>query len=426
MLYPDAVSRLATKLSNGSVIVSSTNGKTTTAGMIAGILKESGVRTVHNKAGSNMNWGVATALLEADGTAEPSLGLFEVDEAWLSELVLSLEPKVVVLGNLFRDQLDRYGELERLADDWASVVESLPAGCRLVLCADDPSIADLRDLAPDGVETVLFGIEDSSRALESRPHASDPKYCRDCGSRYSYESHFVGHLGLYSCPDCSRLRPLPDITAADIHLEGLSGSRFDVLFGEQRSTASLPLPGLYNVYNALAAVGASVALKLPLERSVEALSRTAAAFGRSERIQVPDGEIALLLIKNPTGANEVLKTLQQQSEGDGPLDLWIGLNDGIADGRDISWVWDADFELLAASVARVTCSGTRAPEMALRLRYAGWPTEAITVDPDLTDSLFAAVHRAQGKTLYGLPTYTSLLEIHRALAERGYADEFWQ
>jgi UDP-N-acetylmuramyl tripeptide synthase len=420
-MAPDAIDRLATGLERGSIVVSSTNGKTTTAGMISGILAAAGRAPVHNRAGSNMHWGVATALLEQSGDE----GLFELDEAWLPRVAPRLRPRLLVLGNLFRDQLDRYGELERLADEWAELVTSLSGSCEFALNADDPLIADLgrdRELRRrPGV--TYFGIEDARQALPELQHAHDAKHCRRCGAPYSYELAFVGHLGHYRCPNCHADRPAPDVAATEIELDGISGSRVKVRTPEGDLDLRLPLPGLYNVYNALGAVTAGLRSGIGLEQIGQGLESMRAVFGRVETIEVSGKPVSILLIKNPAGANEVLRTLRLES-GNGGIDLWLALNDRIADGRDVSWIWDADFELLSSGVRRVVCAGTRAPEMALRLKYAGWPQDAIQVVEPIGRSLDDAVSAAPER-LFALPTYTALLELRTLLADRGLAADFW-
>jgi len=422
-LEPEGIARLGAGLDRGTTVVSATNGKTTTAGMIAAILAADDRHPVHNRAGSNMTWGVATALLEQRG----SEGLFEVDEAWLPRVTEQLEPSLIVLGNLFRDQLDRYGEMEALADEWAKTVASRAGRTRFALNADDPLIADLgRDTEGERREGVLyFGIEDASQALPELQHAFDAKHCRRCGHPYAYERAFVGHLGHYSCPNCGAERPAPEVAATAIELRGMDGSRVEVRTPEGEIEIELPLPGLYNVYNALAAIAAGLRLGVAPERIAGALGEMRAAFGRVETIPVGEGSVSILLIKNPAGANEVLRTLMLEARERGPVDLWIALNDRIADGRDVSWIWDADFELLDGAVRRVVCSGTRAPEMALRLKYAGWPEEAIEVVPGIETSLDAALAGSQGR-VFALPTYTALLELRKLLADRGLAQEFWR
>ncbi|HET8565218.1 MAG TPA: Mur ligase family protein [Solirubrobacterales bacterium] len=423
-LAPEAIAELGKRLGRGTTIVSATNGKTTTAGMIAAILAADGRRPVHNRAGSNMTWGVATALLEQRGEE----GLFEVDEAWLPRVAEQLDPSLIVLGNLFRDQLDRYGEMEALAEDWAQTVAGRVGRSGFVLNADDPLIADLgRDNEGERREGVLyFGIEDGAQALPELQHAFDAKHCRRCGHPYAYERAFVGHLGHYACPNCGARRPQPEVAATAIELRGMNGSRVTVRTPDGELALELPLPGLYNVYNALAAVAAGLRLGVAPERIAAALGEMRAAFGRVETIEVGGVLVSILLIKNPAGANEVLRTLRLEGRGgeDG-IDLWIALNDRIADGRDVSWIWDADFELLAGGVRRVVCAGTRAPEMALRLKYAGWPEERIEIVPDVGASLDAAVAAAQD-VLFALPTYTALLELRKLLADRGLAKEFWR
>ncbi len=424
-LAPDAIAELAAGLERGSTIVSATNGKTTTAGMISAALAAAGRRPVHNRAGSNMSWGVATALLDQEGDE----GLFELDEAWLPRVAPQLRPRQIVLGNLFRDQLDRYGELERLADDWAGLVATLDTACDLTLNADDPLIADLgRDRQGERRDRVLyFGIDDASQALPELQHAFDAKHCRRCGHPYVYERAFVGHLGHYSCPNCGARRPHPDVAATKVDLEGMSGAKVTLSTPEGSLELSLPLPGLYNVYNALAAVSAALRLGVSLARIKSGIEGMEAVFGRVETIDVDGTPVSILLIKNPAGANEVLRTLclEQQRDGAEGLDLWVALNDRVADGRDVSWIWDADFELLEGAVRRVVCAGTRAPEMALRLKYAGLDEGLLEVVPGVADSLERALEASNGR-LFALPTYTALLELRRLLSAKGLAREYWE
>jgi len=425
-MAPDAIARLGTGLTKGSTVVSATNGKTTTSGMIAAALQADGRSPVHNRAGSNMTWGVATALLAERGDE----GLFEVDEAWLPKVAHDLKPRLIVLSNLFRDQLDRYGELETLADEWAKLVAAQAGSTEFVLNADDPLIADLgRDADLNRRPGVTyFGIEDPSQALPELQHAHDAKHCRRCGAPYTYERAFVGHLGHYSCPNCDADRPAPDVVAERITLRGMDGSDVSVRTPAGAVELSLPLPGLYNVYNALAALAAAVRLDVSLATAAEGLASTKAAFGRVETVEVAGKPVSILLIKNPAGTNEVLRTLRLEASGQNGagagIDLWAALNDNIADGRDVSWIWDADFELLTGAVRRVVCSGTRASELAVRLKYAGIDEGLITVQEDIEGSLDAAVAAAPGR-LFALPTYTALIELRTLLASRGLAAQYW-
>jgi UDP-N-acetylmuramyl tripeptide synthase len=412
-LEPNALRRMARELDAGSVVVSATNGKTTTAAMIAACLERTGRPVVHNRAGSNMAWGVATALLDA-GREPGQLGLFEVDEAWLPKVANEVEPRLLVLSNLFRDQLDRYGELELLADRWAEVVAGLDGRARLVLNADDPLVADLGRGRDD---VTYFGIEDDSQALPGMQHAADSKHCRNCGAAYAYEAIYLGHMGRYRCPNCGRERPAPGVAATAVELDGMRGSRVTLRTPPGSVELRLPLPGLYNVYNAVAAAATALELGVPLGDVTAALEGFGGSFGRVETIAVAGRRLSILLIKNPAGANEVLRTLTLE---DGRLDLWLALNDRTADGRDVSWIWDADFEVLAGRVARATCSGTRAEEMALRLKYAGIDAP-LEVDRELGRSLDTAVGGAAGEHVYALPTYTALLELRDLLSRRGLA-----
>jgi UDP-N-acetylmuramyl tripeptide synthase len=413
-LAPDALGRMARRLGAGSVLVSATNGKTTTAAMLAGALGRDGRPVVHNRAGSNMSWGVATALLDA-GRRPGELGLFEVDEAWLPRVAHEVGPRVLLLSNLFRDQLDRYGELELLADRWADLTRELDGRAAFVLNADDPLVADL---GRDRRGVTYFGLEDDSQALPGLQHAADSKHCRNCGAAYSYDAVYLGHLGRYRCLSCGRERPHPDVSATQVKLYGMSGSRISVRTPQGELSLALPLPGLYNVYNAVAALATALELGVPLATAGEALEAFAGAFGRVETIAIDGRRLSILLVKNPVGANEVLRTLTLES---GDLDLWLALNDGIADGRDVSWIWDADFEVLSGRVRRATCSGTRAEEMALRLKYAGVDDRSIAVDRDLGGSLDVAVRGAGSGRVFALPTYTALLELRDLLAKRGLA-----
>jgi len=422
-LEPHAIAELVGRLTRGCAVVSATNGKTTTAAMIAAVLERTGVTLVHNRAGANMAGGIASALLAATrpgGRIAGELGLFEVDEFWLDRVTPELQPSAILLSNLFRDQLDRYGELETIADRWAAVVGSLPASARLVLNADDPLIADL-GRGRDGV--TYFGVEDESVALPEMQHASDSKHCRRCGAAYVYDTIYLGHLGRYRCPSCGQQRPDPAIAAEQIELDGTRSASFTLRTPQGSVEVALPLPGLYNVYNALGAAALCLRLGASLDDVASGLRAVTAAFGRAETVAVGDIELSILLVKNPAGANEILRTLALERD---ELDVLAILNDRTADGRDVSWVWDADFELLAAKVRHATCAGTRAAELALRFKYAGVPADRLSVVPSLQRALDDALGNTVGGRLFALPTYTALLELRDELAHRGYVAQFWQ
>jgi lipid II isoglutaminyl synthase (glutamine-hydrolysing) len=295
-----------------------------------------------------------------------------------------------------------------------------------VLNADDPLVADLgRDRKGDPHPRVTyFGLEDRSQALERIEHASDAKHCRRCGTAYEYTAAYLGHLGVYRCPNCGSARPAPSVAARHVELRGMAGASFTLSSPAGVAQVSLQLPGLYNVYNATAAAACCLEIGATLEQVQRGLESFSAAFGRAEEIDLGDRRMAILLVKNPAGANEVFRTLAG-ADGEEELDVWMVLNDRIADGRDISWIWDADFETLAPRAGRVVCSGTRAAELALRLKYAGVDQRRLEVVP----SLERGFERAQDggeRTLYALPTYTALLQLRDVLAHHGYAPPFWE
>jgi UDP-N-acetylmuramyl tripeptide synthase len=444
-LEPDALGTLSSRLPRGCVLVSATNGKTTTAAMVASILEHRGVELVHNQTGANMAGGIASTLLSAArprGAIAGELGLFEVDELWLEPVARQLQGlRAVLLGNLFRDQLDRYGELETIADSWVSTLRDGPArSAAWVLNADDPTIADLgRDRAggadgsageqSGGGRVVYFGVDDDGLALEGMAHAADAKHCRRCGSPYEFDAVYLGHLGHYHCSNCAQRRPEPAVSATAVRLHGVRSSAFTLHTPAGAAEVRLELPGLYNVYNALAAAALATALDVPLQTIVAGLQSTRAAFGRAETVTVNGRETRILLVKNPAGCNEVLRTLVLEP---GEHDVLGVLNDDIADGRDVSWVWDADYELLAGRVRRVTCAGTRAAELAVRLKYAGIDPRRIVVRPDLASALNeAAGDRPEtdgdgDATLYALPTYTAMLALRELLVRRGEASSSWR
>lgn len=414
-LAPDAIATLSGRLPHGSAAISATNGKTTTAAIVAAILTRADGRVVHNVQGANMAGGVASALLDASRRhrIDGDIGLFEVDEFWLDRVAPQLRPRALLLANLFRDQLDRYGELETIAERWAAVLDGLPA-TRLVLNADDPLVADLGAGRDD---VLYFGIDDDTVALAGLPHASDSKHCRRCGAPLTYDAVYVGHLGRWRCPNGDSARPAPAVSATGIRLEGTRGARMTLRTPVGDADVRLGLPGLYNVYNALGAAALALALGVDLDDIVAGLHEVRAAFGRAETVTVDGHELAILLVKNPTGANEVLRTLALEP---GEIDLLAVLNDNIADGRDVSWIWDADLELLAGGVRRVVCSGTRAPELALRLKYAGIPGDRIEVVDDLERALDRVLAGAAPEArLYAMPTYTAMLALRELLARRG-------
>jgi UDP-N-acetylmuramyl tripeptide synthase len=416
-LDPSAVDRLAARLPRGSALVSATNGKTTTAAMAARILEPS-LRLAHNRAGANLVSGVASALVAA---RDAELGLFEVDEAALPEVARRVSPRTLSLGNLFRDQLDRYGELELVAGRWREMARSLPAGALLVANGDDPQLGEIATERPG---SVVFGVDDPRHASPELQHAADSKWCVRCGTPYAYAAAYIGHLGDYRCPACGHARPPLDVVAREIELNGLESVSFRLETPEGSARVELQVPGLYNVYNALAAASLARGLGSSTDDIVSGLQGFSAAFGRFERIQLDERSLLVLLIKNPAGANEVVRTLVA---GGSPRLLLVALNDEIADGRDVSWIWDVDFEPLLEGLERLIATGERAAELALRFKYAGLPEHSIEVVPSLEAALDRGLELTPpGDELIALPTYTAMLALRDLVSRRGFVKPYWE
>ncbi|HEY3083538.1 MAG TPA: MurT ligase domain-containing protein [Chloroflexota bacterium] len=424
-IEPAALARLGRGLPGGSIVVTATNGKTTTARLIAQVFGAAGRRIVHNRSGANLLGGVTSALVRAagpSGRTAGDVGLFEVDEASVPEVAAALEPRVLAIGNLFRDQLDRYGEVAYLAGQWRRAVERLSPDSTLVLNADDPGVSALAAAAPGRV--LFVGIEDRSRAGPEPEHTADARLCPRCAGRLEYEAVFYGHLGHYRCPACAFARPRPDLAALAIEPRGFDGSLVRLRHGDDEEELLLPLPGLYNVYNALLALGAAAASGVELGAAARAIERSGGAFGRIERIPVRDRTVLMALVKNPVGFDQVLRTVLDAAERP---DLLIAINDLLADGTDVSWLWDVEFEALVGRAGSITLSGTRAGDMGVRLKYAGVDPAFVRVEATRARALDVALEQVEsGGTLYVLPTYTAMLELRGALARRGHVPPFWE
>lgn len=480
-LYPDIVEHLSTQLAYGSVLVTGTNGKTTTSGFIAAILSDAGLRVWRNREGSNLMQGVAGALViraQPDGNLRrtgQAISIFEVDEAVMPQAVQILPPRVAVFTNLFRDQLDRFGEVDTVSKRWQQAIKLLPENTTLVLNADDPTTAHLSEYFTGQV--VFFGIDDPSFDLAreglavERHQVMDTRTCPYCGGEYVYSIQYYSHLGHYSCSQCKRERPKADVRAVKIVADGFDRLRIQIETRIQQGEIVIPLAGFYNVYNALAAISASQALGINWEPIVSGIEQFKPAFGRGERVHVEGRTLRLLLAKNPTGFNEVLRTLF--SDGI-QRHVLFDLNDNIADGQDISWIWDVDFERATHQLATLTVAGTRAFDLALRLKHAGIEQEAMAIvnsNPlravknvqeskahntrqsrrtrnkeamrntqdestknhkstktyGISHALDTAIRQTpSGETLFVIPTYTGLLEIHRELERRGLTPRYWE
>ncbi len=430
---PAVLTKLSKRLERGSAAITGTNGKTTTTRMIGKILQIADVRAVNNSTGANLVTGVTAALIsDASLLGRPAseMGLFEVDEASVPRVAVEAKLSLLAVLNLFRDQLDRYGELAYTARVIASAFPDLPLDGAVILTADDPLVASLGR----GVESpVFFGVEDPALDTGVLQHVADSKDCPFCGTALRYTAVYFGHVGVYRCPNCSFARPEPAYKATRIRMEGPKGTDFLLTTPEGEYEARVGLPGLYNVYNALAAAAVAGEAGVRPEAVVRGLREFSGAFGRVERVRAGEKEVFLLLIKNPVGFNEILRTFVaspvEETNADNARHVLIAINDNHADGRDVSWLWDVDCEMLANAGtdrrARFSVSGIRAHDMAVRLKYAELPVASVI--PDRKEALRAALDATPaGETLYVLPTYTAMLELRQTLSDLGYTHPFWE
>lgn len=427
---PGVLEKLSRRLRLGSAAITGTNGKTTTTRMVSRILQTAGIRAVNNSTGANLVTGVTAALISdstLSGKPASQMGLFEVDEASVPKVAAEADLKILAVLNLFRDQLDRYGELAYTGKVIASAFSDLPRDGAVVLNADDPLVASLGRSAAN---PVYYGVDDSALDTGRLQHIADSKDCPICGTALSYEAVYMGHVGVYDCPNCEFRRPELHYRASRVRFDGARGTDFLLDTPTGASDMRINLPGLYNVYNALAAAAVASEAGVRLEDASRGLREFGGAFGRVERIKAGDREAFLLLIKNPVGFNEILRTFVTGADAKHVL---IAINDNHADGRDVSWLWDVDFEMLAEARSEgmtdgmrpFTVSGIRAGDMAVRLKYADLPVGDVI--PDRREAIKAALEATPpGETLYVLPTYTAMLEIRKTLSELGYTHPFWE
>ena len=462
---PALIADLARRLRRGAAVVTGTNGKTTTATMLAAGAAADGRRIAHNRTGANLASGVASALVAATGWGGTGRdqAVAEVDEASMPGVCRGLRPRVAVVTNFFRDQLDRYGELQTAVALVRRGLAAMPAGGVAVLNADDPLAAGLGETeATAHLRRLYFGVE-TDLPDDPGEAPSDAAHCPRCGRPFRYEARYYAHLGRYACDGCGLRRPVPDVAlvaleepwgrggegafsaamavTADGNGDGAAlarvaappgGTARPLAWRLHLRTPSGPMTfdlaagGLYNVYNALAAAAGALALGVAPDTLAGALSAFRSSFGRMEAVPI-DGRTALLaLVKNPVGLTEVLRTLAR--DPDPRKGVLLAINDRYADGRDVSWLWDADVERLAGvAFGTVVVSGSRAEDMALRLKYAGLDPERVAVDPDLAAALLRGIEAVPpGATLYVLPTYTAMLALRDAISRRGLARQFWR
>lgn len=425
---PGLLTKLSGQLTQGALLVAGTNGKTTTSRMIADIVQANGWKVVHNRSGSNLVRGVVAAFVDyspASGSLNADVGVIEADEAALPELVKRIQPRVILLNNLFRDQLDRYGELDSIAKSWRKVLKDLPASTTIIVTADDPTLVALTDNI--AARRVYIGLDEANHRLDSLPHAADAAVCRVCGADLAYRALYLSHLGEWFCTGCGRERPALDYSAGEIILNGDIDQELTVSDADGSHALRVGVPGLYNAYNALAAAATAREFGISWDVITQTLGEFQSAFGRIERFTHNGRQFTMALVKNPTGFNEVLRML---TAGDGTLShpTMISINDLDADGRDVSWLWDVDFELLAEGEGNLFTTGLRGDDMANRLKYADVPETRIH---PLTDDVVAAFDVfaesvPEGESAYILPSYTSMLALRQSLADRGIVQAFWE
>jgi UDP-N-acetylmuramyl tripeptide synthase len=416
---PDVLRRLASEFREGAVLVTGTNGKTTTSRLVAGLLDGPGRRVVANRTGANLIWGATAAAVQAagpDGRLRADWGVFEIDEATLPRAIEEIQPRAVLVGNLFRDQLDRYGELETLAQRIGAALGTLPEGARAVLNADDPRIGWVG--AHLATPPLWYGLDDHSVSAPSLPHAADARTCPNCGTALEFLAVYVGHDGQYVCPRGDFRRPRLAVAGTEIELTGLRGIRLRAA----GTPVSSGLGGLYNAYNLVGAFALGTALGMAPDDIAGRLGRVAAAFGRQERFEHQGRNFTMLLAKNPTGFNESLRGAVELANGRHHL---IALNDRLADGQDVSWIWDVDFEMLRGKSDVVVPTGERAGDMAIRLKYAG-VRKATEPQPDLGRALDTLIERMpEGAEAHLLCTYTAMLDLRQELVRRGWTEPYW-
>jgi lipid II isoglutaminyl synthase (glutamine-hydrolysing) len=414
------LSRLGGQVRHKTVAITGTNGKSTTAGLLSAMLEAADFKVVHNQLGANMVPGITAALLQKSsltGNLSADYGVIEVDEASLPHVSKAIPLDLTVVTNLFRDQLDRYGELDttaRMIQDGITLGQG-----KLALNADDPMVANIgRHFSPQdvmyyGVEQVIYPAMPQSECPVGFPQ--EVTDCPVCQTPLNYSKVLYGHLGHYACTACGFKRPTPWVSGQEIQVDATQ-TRIQFTCGETLlPPVTLNLPGLFNAYNLLAALTAGLWLNLPVDTLNQSIQAYHSLFGRAEKKQINGKSIMIFLIKNPIGATEVLKVVTADPQSR----LVIMINDNYADGRDISWLWDAPFELLARHKKPIIVSGHRAEDMAVRLRYAGLPESFIQVEPDIMKAFHSGVSQVTPEeTLYILPTYTALLQVSQAIKSR--------
>ncbi len=397
-IEPRLLHLLSQQVKKGVILIAGTNGKTTTSLLLCTILKHKGYRIAHNSTGANLENGLATALIENTGLLgclDVDYAILEVDENIFPKVLKPLEPRIILCLNLFRDQLDRYGEVDTISKRWTKVISTLPADTVVISNADDPTLSYLGQQLNQKV--LFFGLNEPEHYLEAIPHAVDSIYCPRCGHSLDYQGIYLSHLGDFTCPSC-----------------GFSKSRPSLESGKW----SQILVGLYNKYNTLAAATAAKELGVDEGTIRETINNFQAAFGRGEDLVIDGKRVRILLSKNPVGTNETIRVVTQSND----TTTLVVLNDRTPDGTDISWIWDVDTEKLVERGGTLVVSGDRVYDMALRLRYSEKSVESkinLIVDEDLRRAIGTALeHTPANETLHILPTYSAMLEVREVLTGR--------
>jgi UDP-N-acetylmuramyl tripeptide synthase len=409
------------------IVITGSNGKTTTARMTAAIADAGGHRVSQNRTGSNLLQGVTSVAVNfADlfGRLDRDVLLFEIDEATIPLAVPEIQPDVVVITNIFRDQLDRYGELYSVARALNKMLESLPETASIILNGNDPQVANFGSNAK--AKRIFFGLETTEVGTPVPEQSADIIRCIHCDNDFVYEVAYMSHLGIYRCPECGYTLPPLDVAATSVSLapdgEGPSHIKLRTPQGEMK--LEIPLPGLHNVYNAAAAIAAATAAGFPLDKVQPALNNIRTAFGRLEKIQAGDKTIYLSFVKNPTSFNLILRLIAQHA---GKKHLLLAVSHTVVDGEDFAWLWDVDIEEIAGDVLDAICSGNKPEELAMRLKYAEVPIDKITLIPDREAALDAALKNVEpGGILYILSGYTPTQELRRIMQKRGWVKHFWE
>ncbi|HEX9056251.1 MAG TPA: MurT ligase domain-containing protein [Ktedonobacterales bacterium] len=407
------------------VVICGSNGKTTTARMVAALARTAGQRVTQNRSGSNLLPGVTSVAVNGAslfGKLDADLLIFEIDEATIRHAVPEIEPDAVIVNNLFRDQLDRYGELYSVANALETMIRHLPPDATVVLNGDDPMVANF---APDAVARRLyFGMRTDDVGTQVPEHAADTIRCVRCQHDLEYSKVYISHLGAFHCPRCGYARPPLDVAVTRAQLAALGTSRVELDTPSGPLAFDLSLPGLHNVYNSAGAIAGALALGIDPSGASRAFATLRPAFGRLEPITAGDRHIVLAFVKNPTSYNTTLRTILQQPE---QKHILSAHSNAETDGEDFAWLWDVDFEELAPQIASLTVSGTKAEELAMRFKYAGVPEDKVTMIHERRGALDAALQRVgPGGTLYILAGYTPLMELRRVMDGRGWVPPFWE